>query len=313
MLLMTETPGSLMLLDTASMYFRAFFGAPEHLAPDGTNVNAVRGLVGYITRLVEEYQPSDLVCCWDDDWRPAWRVELLPTYKAHRVVEEVATAPDVEEVPDPLEVQVPIIREVLAAFGISVVGAPGYEADDVIGTLATGAGQPVDVVTGDRDLFQLVDDAAGVRVLYIGKGVGRHERVDEAWVYAKYGVEASQYADFATLRGDASDGLPGVKGVGEKTAATLLERYDDLAGVVAAAEDPDSGLAPGPRRKILDAADYLAVAPKVVAVARDLDLPRNGHRLPDAPADPDALAELTERWSLASPVERLTKLLARRA
>ncbi|KAA1429508.1 5'-3' exonuclease [Nocardioides antri] len=300
-----------MLLDTASMYFRAFFGAPEALAPDGTNVNAVRGMVSYIAYLVEQYRPSHLVCCWDDDWRPQWRVDLLPTYKSHRVVVPVEGAPDVEEVPDPLEAQVPIIREVLDAFGIAVVGAPGYEADDVIGTLATGAGQPVDVVTGDRDLFQLVDDGADVRVLYIGKGVSKHERVDEAWVLDKYGVSARQYADFATLRGDPSDGLPGVKGVGDKTAATLLGRFGDIAGIIAAAGDPDSDLAPGPRLKIKDAADYLAVAPTVVAVARDLDLPRgDALALPSAPADPDAVATLTERWGLGSPVERLTTVLA---
>ncbi len=162
-----------MLLDTASMYFRAFFGVPEILAPDGTTpVNAVRGLLDFISRLVDEYRPTDLVCCWDDDWRPQWRVDLVPTYKAHRVEEEVETAPDVEEVPDPLQVQIPIIRDVLAAYGITVVGAPEAEADDVIGTLATGAGQPVDIVTGDRDLFQLVDDEADVRVLYIARGVG---------------------------------------------------------------------------------------------------------------------------------------------
>ncbi len=148
----------LMLLDTASMYFRAFYGVPEIGAPDGTNVNAVRGLMDFISRLVDEYHPTDLVCCWDNDWRPQWRVDLIPSYKGHRVVEEVASAPDVEEVPDPLEAQIPIIVDVLDAFGICVMGADGYEADDVIGTLATEAGQPVDIVTGDRDLFQLVDD-----------------------------------------------------------------------------------------------------------------------------------------------------------
>lgn len=300
----------LLLLDTASLYFRAYFGSPEILAPDGTNVNAVRGLLGYISQLVDQYRPTHLVCCWDDDWRPQWRVDLIPTYKAHRVVEEVVGAPDVEEVPDPLELQVPVIREVLGAFGIAVVGAPGYEADDVIGTLATGAGMPVDVVTGDRDLFQLVDDAAAVRVLYVGKGVGRHERVDEAWVLDKYGVRADQYADFATLRGDASDGLPGVKGVGEKTAASMLQKYDDLAGILAAVDDPASDLGPGPRAKIREAAPYLAVAPEVVAVARDIDLPRDHLALPSSPADPDGLAALVERWSLASPVERLTGILA---
>lgn len=300
----------LLLLDTASMYFRAYFGAPEILAPDGTNVNAVRGLLGYIATLVEQYRPTDLACCWDEDWRPQWRVDLIPSYKAHRVVAEVEEAPDVEEVPDPLQAQVPVIREVLAAFGIAVVGAAGYEADDVIGTLATGAGMPVDIVTGDRDLFQLVSDASGVRVLYIGKGVGRHERVDEEWVLAKYGVRADQYADFATLRGDTSDGLPGVKGVGEKTAAALLTSYGTLDAIVAAAEAGDRGIAAGLRAKIQDAADYLLVAPKVVAVARDIPLDRTGLGLPAAAADGEGLDALAERWGLSSPVERLLGVLA---
>ena len=164
------------------MYFRAFFGVPEITNDEGTPVNAVRGFMDFISRLVSQYDPDQLVCCWDNDWRPAWRVELLPTYKTHRVVAERASGPDIEEVPDPLEMQVPIILEVLDAFGITVRGADGYEADDVIGTLATGAAGPVDVVTGDRDLFQVVDDDAGVRVLYIARGVGNHERVDNAWV-----------------------------------------------------------------------------------------------------------------------------------
>jgi len=298
-----------MLLDTASMYFRAFFGVPEYAAPDGTNVNAVRGLMDYISRLVGEYRPSHLVCCWDDDWRPQWRVDLIPSYKSHRVVEEVPVAPDVEEVPDPLQAQIPIILEVLAAFGICVIGAPGYEADDVIGTLATDAGQPVDVVTGDRDLFQLVDDTAEVRILYIAKGVGRHERVDNAWVKQKYSVNAAQYADFGTMRGDASDGLPGVKGVGEKTAATLLQRFGDLDSIVAAAHDPDADMGPGPRAKIKAALDYLAVAPTVVAVARDIDLDRSAMALPSLPVDADRVAALAAQWGLESPTERLLGVL----
>ena len=305
-------PGRLMLLDTASMYFRAFYGVPEYKSPDGTNVNAVRGLLGYIARLVEEYQPTDLVCCWDNDWRPQWRVDLIPSYKAHRVVEEVASAPDVEEVPDPLEAQLPIMLDVLEAFGIRVIGADGFEADDVIGTLATGAGQPVDAVTGDRDLFQLVDDEADVRILYIGKGVGRHERVTEEWITEKYAVKASQYADFAAMRGDASDGLPGVAGVGEKTAATLLQRFDDLDGILAAAQDPDSEMGPGPRGKIKASLDYLAVAPAVCAVARDIDLDRSDLTLPRVPADPDRVLALAEQWGLESPAERLVKVLSTR-
>ena len=300
-----------MVLDSASMYFRAFFGVPEVLAPDGTPVNAVRGFMDFISRLVGEYRPTHLVCAWDNDWRPQWRVDLIPSYKAHRVVaERPGPKPDIEEVPDPLERQVPIILEVLDAFGICVVGADGYEADDVIGTLATGAPMPVDVVTGDRDLFQLVDDKAGVRILYIAKGVGNHERVTDEVVVAKYSVLPSQYADFSTMRGDASDGLPGVPGIGEKTAATLLLRFGDLQAIVAAAADPESEMSPGPRRRILDAADYLDVAPTVVAVARHIDLAAYDATLPSAPRDPALVDVLAERWGLGSAPGRLTAVLA---
>jgi len=300
-----------MLLDTASLYFRAFFGVPDSVqAPDGTPVNAVRGLLDFISRLVEDYQPTHLVCCWDNDWRPQWRVGLVPSYKQHRVVAvRPGDVPDLEEVPDPLEVQIPVIIDVLEAFGLCIVGADHYEADDVIGTLATGAGMPVDIVTGDRDLFQLIDDRAGIRVLYTARGVGKHERVTEHTIVEKYSVLPQQYADFATLRGDASDGLPGVAGVGDKTAASLLLKYGDLSGIRAAATDPGSDLGPGPRGKILAAADYLDVAPTVVAVARDIDLGTPDTTLPQQPKDPDALAALAARWGLRSPVERLTGVL----
>jgi 5'-3' exonuclease len=302
-----------MLLDTASLYFRAYFGVPDSVrAPDGTPVNAVRGLLDFISRLVGDYRPTHLACCWDNDWRPQWRVDLIPSYKAHRVEVVVPGAPDVEEVPDPLEVQIPVIVAVLEAFGIAVVGADGYEADDVIGTLATGAGMPVDVVTGDRDLFQLVDDDAEVRILYTARGVGRHERVTNQVVRDKYGVDGRQYADFAALRGDASDGLPGVAGVGEKTAATLLGRFGDLEGILAASLDPASDLAPGPRRKLKDSAAYLAVAPTVVEVACDIDLGSPDLTLPRTPKDPGALVALSEKWGLGGSVTRLVETLTAR-
>jgi 5'-3' exonuclease len=301
-----------MLLDTASLYFRAFFGVPDSItAPDGTPVNAVRGLMDFISRLVGEYHPTHLACCWDDDWRPDWRVELLPSYKAHRVVEEQPVAPDVEVVPDALAAQVPVILEVLDAFGIAVVGADHHEADDVIGTLATTASMPTDIVTGDRDLFQLVDDERAVRVLYVARGVSRHERVDNAWVRDKYGIDAHQYADFATLRGDASDGLPGVPGVGDKTAATLLRRFGTVEALRAAVDDPASDLAPGPRGKLRAAADYLAVAPAVVRVVRDLALGSPDLRLPDSPRSLDRVVELAQQWGLESPATRLTQTLSR--
>ena len=301
-----------LLLDTASLYFRAFFGVPDSVrAPDGTAVNAVRGLMDFISRLVIEYDPTELVCCWDDDWRPQWRVALLPSYKSHRVVTEVAgTVPDVEEVPDQLAIQIPIIVEMLAAYGIAVVGHPEMEADDVIGTLATDAQMPVDIVTGDRDLFQLVDDQARVRVLYTARGVGRHERVDNAWVRAKYGVDAGQYAAFATMRGDASDGLPGVAGVGEKTAATLLNRFGTLESIIAAAADPGSDMGPGPRAKIKAAADYLALAPTVVSVRRDLNLNVGDPSRPRVPFDPTAVQALDVKWGLGSSATRLANALA---
>ena len=300
----------LMLLDSASLYFRAFYGVPDTVrAPDGTPVNAVRGFLDIITRLVTTYEPTHLVACWDDDWRPQWRVDLIPTYKSHRVAEVTAVGPDVEVVPDPLEVQVPIIRQTLDALGIVIVGAEAHEADDVIGTLATRAALPVDVVTGDRDLFQLVDDASDVRVIYTARGMSNLEIVTDATVVKKYGVLPSQYADFATLRGDASDGLPGVAGIGEKTAATLLAAHGDLPGIIAAADAGD-GMSAGLRSKILTGLSYLEVAPTVVEVVKDLDLPDVDARVraPDERQRADAAA-LAERWALGSAVTRILDAL----
>ena len=305
----SESSRKHLLLDTASLYFRAYFGVPDTVrAPDGTPVNAVRGLLDFIARLTNTYRPSHLVCCWDDDWRPQWRVDLIPSYKAHRVVQARADDVDVEVTPDPLETQVPMIREVLHALRIPVVGAPHHEADDVIGTLASTAEGPVDVVTGDRDLFQLVSDARDVRVLYTARGVGRLEVVTDATVVAKYGVLPEQYADFAAMRGDTSDGLPGVKGIGDKTAAALLRAYGDLDGIRAAAADPGSAMGTGVRAAITGATDYLDVAPKVVEVVRDLPLPPLGDIAAVAPlddADRAQVAELQERWGLGSSVTRV--------
>ncbi|MFE6102591.1 5'-3' exonuclease H3TH domain-containing protein [Streptomyces laurentii] len=302
-----------MLLDTASLYFRAYFGVPDSVrAPDGTPVNAVRGLLDFITRLVQDHRPDDLVACWDDDWRPQWRVDLIPSYKAHRVAEVTEPGrPDEEEIPDTLGPQVPVIVDVLDALGIARVGAAGFEADDVIGTLSARAAGPVDIVTGDRDLFQLVDDGRGVRVLYPRKGVGDCDLVDEELIRTKYGVRADQYADFAALRGDASDGLPGVKGIGEKTAAQLITEYRDLAGVRAAAADRTSRLTPAKRRGVVEAAEYLDVAPTVVRVARDVPLPEFSPALPAAPQDPEALMALVERWGLGGAVGRMLPVLER--
>ncbi|MEU0373530.1 5'-3' exonuclease [Streptomyces sp. NPDC006283] len=301
-----------MLLDTASLYFRAYYGVPDSVrAPDGTPVNAVRGLLDFIARLVQDHRPDDLVACWDNDWRPQWRVDLIPSYKAHRVAEEHDLGPDEEEVPDTLTPQIPVIEAALAAVGIARVGADGYEADDIIGTLTARATGPVDIVTGDRDLFQLVDDERERRVLYPLKGVGTLQATDEAWLREKYGVDGPGYIDLALLRGDPSDGLPGVPGIGEKTAAKLLDAYGDLDGIMAAVGDRTSRLTPAQRQRLDEARAYIAVAPKVVRVAADVALPDFDASLPSAPRDPVALEELAERWGLGGAVVRLVSALQR--
>ncbi|GGV67870.1 MULTISPECIES: 5'-3' exonuclease [Streptomyces] len=308
---MSTRPGKTLLLDTPSLYFRAYFGVPESVeAPDGTPVNAVRGLLDFIDRLVKDHRPDRLVACMDADWRPRWRVELIPSYKAHRVAEEHPEGADTEEVPDTLSPQVPVIEEVLDAIGIARVGVAGYEADDVIGSYAARATGPVDIVTGDRDLYQLVDDTRRVRVLYPVKGVGTLQVTDDAVLRAKYGVDGSGYADLALLRGDPSDGLPGVPGIGEKTAARLLERFGDLAGIMAAVDDPGSGLTPSQRKRLAEARPYLAVAPKVVRVATDVPLPAVDTELPRSPRDPAALDALASRWGLGGSLQRLLDTLA---
>jgi 5'-3' exonuclease len=297
---------TLMLLDSASLYFRAFHGIPETVqAPDGSPVNAVRGFVDMVAQLVRTRRPTRLVACLDADWRPAFRVAALPSYKTHRVGPYGGEAE-----PPGLTPQVPIILAVLAALGIAAVGVPGFEADDVIGALAFHADGPVEVVTGDRDLFQVVRDEPPVRVLYTGKGVAKLEVYGEAEVAARYGIPGRGYADFAILRGDPSDGLPGVPGVGERTAAALVSRFGSLDGILAALESGDGGGFPaGSRARLLAAQDYLRAAPVVTRVQTDLPLPAYDDRLPTGPADPAGLVELGERWALDSALNRLLAAL----
>jgi len=296
----------LLLLDTPSLYFRAFYGIPDTItAADGTPVNAIRGLLDFIARLVRDAKPTRFVAAMDDDWRPAWRVEALPSYKAHRV-----SPGGGDQTPPGLEVQVPIIEDVLDALGLARLGAKNYEADDVIGTLATTAGCPVDIVTGDRDLFQLVRDDQPVRLVYTAKGVGQATAWDEAAVSAKYAIPGRGYGEFAILRGDPSDGLPGVPGVGEKTAAALVTKFGTAEAILAAAESgSDDGFPAGARAKVLAATDYLSRAPAVVRVVCDIDLPAIDDRLPSAPRDAERLLELADRWSLEGALNRVLNAL----
>ncbi|MBU9765459.1 5'-3' exonuclease [Mycobacterium sp. TNTM28] len=309
-----------LLLDGASMWFRSYFGVPSSIkAPDGRPVNAVRGFLDSIATLVTRERPGRLVVCRDDDWRPQWRVDLVPSYKAHRVEEPRPDGiPDVEEVPDELSPQVEMIMELLDAFGIATAGAPGFEADDVLGTLATREQHdPVVVVSGDRDLLQLVRDqpAPPVRVLYIGRGLAKATKYGPAEVAETYGVPLDRagagYAELALLRGDPSDGLPGVAGIGEKTAATLLARHGSLQGIQAAAEDPKSALSKAHRSKLLAAVDYIAAAEPVVRVATDapVTLSTSTDDLPLAADDPGRVAELAAAYGVTSSISRLQTAL----
>ncbi|HEX7355476.1 MAG TPA: 5'-3' exonuclease [Mycobacteriales bacterium] len=287
-----------MLLDGASMWFRAFYGVPASVtAPDGTPVNAVRGFLDHVARLITTHRPRQLVCCLDHDWRPQFRVDALPSYKAHRVVEGNDT-----DTPDELAPQVEVILAVLDAVGICVAGSSGFEADDVIGTLAAQAQSDVLVVTGDRDLFQLIDQRT--RVVYT---VTKDAVLDEDFVRRKYGLpSAAAYADFALLRGDPSDGLPGVPGVGEKTAAALITKYGSIDGLLAAL---DGGADVTGGAKVAAARAYVEAAGPVVRVVRDCPLPPLKAALPASPDDPDGLVALADRWGIRSSASRLVTAL----
>ena len=271
--------------------FRAFFGIPvtAFKAPDGQPVNAVRGFLDMLGRLVTDRKPRAIVVATDKDWRPAFRVNVLPSYKTHRLVQG--------NMPPELEPQEPIIHAVLAAIGVEVMGADGFEAEDVIASLLPKITGTVEIVTGDRDLFALVRDP-DVRVLYTQQGIGRLLVVDEAEVERRYGIPGRSYGDFAVLRGDPSDGLPGVPGVGEKTAAQLVRRYKDLDGIVA------SG-------KLGEAANaYIQRARRVGVPVSVAPVPTPKGTRPTKAIDPAALAKLDKTYGIGSVTERLLRALA---
>ncbi len=293
-----------MLVDAAGLYFRAFHAVPDSVtAPDGRPVNAIRGFLDMAASVIEKRRPTRWVACLDLDWRPAFRVELVPSYKAHRVAPAGG-----EEIPDLLAPQVPLLLEVLTALGLACAGAEGFEADDVIATLAARDDDAVEVLTGDRDLLALADDR--VTVLYTGRGIAKMQAFGPAEVQEKYGVPAAHYADFAVLRGDPSDGLPGVPGVGEKTAAALVSRFGAIEDILAAAQDGQEGFPAGAATKVRDSADYLAVAPAAVRGRTDAEVAAVADELPDTAREPERLAELVTELGLAGPVGRMQRAIA---
>ncbi|MBF8251885.1 MAG: 5'-3' exonuclease [Actinobacteria bacterium] len=297
---------TLMLLDSASLWYRAYYGMPDTLvAPDGTPVNAIRGYIDMTARLISIYKPDRLVACLDGDWRPSWRVELFPEYKANRLEAEG----EEEEEPETLTPQIPILLDLLDLFGIPVVGVDDYEADDVMATYAEMEKGPIRIVTGDRDLFQMVDDKRDIKVVYLAKGISQHDLVDLKYVSDRYQIPGERYALFAMFRGDPSDGLPGVRGIGEKGAALIANNFANVDDVLAGAHGAHESLSPALAKKIIAGSDYLKIAPTVVQVARNVSLPRVDISMPKTPKDLSQIYQFKERHGLGASVDRLISAL----
>jgi 5'-3' exonuclease len=296
---------TLMLLDSASLWYRAYFGMPDTLvSPTGMPVNAIRGYLDMTSRLLVKYQPNRLVACLEGDWRPSWRVDLFPDYKLNRLDET-----GVEEEPDTLGPQIPILLDVLDALGIPMVGVDDYEADDLMATFSVKQNGPIRIVTGDRDLFQLVDDKRDVKVVYLAKGISNHDLVDLKWIEKKYEIPGDRYSLFAIIRGDPSDGLPGIRGIGEKGAAAIANQFRTLPEVMKAAESGDERLTSNLRKKLLESADYALIAPKLVGCAVDVAIPEMSIDLPRKPDSLEKITSLKEEFGLGASIDRIISAL----
>ena len=290
--------------DTATMYYRAFFAVPESVtAPDGTPSGAVRGFLDMAASFISAYPAKQIAFAWDTDWRPSWRVNLISSYKTHRLDED-SVSDGVELIPDTLSPQISAISEILDAIGVARPGQVEFEADDILGTLVAQTKTNSYVVTGDRDLFQLVNDKTKNKVISMNKGMKNLEVVDDDFLLRKYGITGKQYAAFSTLRGDPSDGLPGVKGIGEKTASTLVAKYGSVEGVIKAALKDDPELKASIKVNILAATDYLAKALEVVTVRTDAKLPKVLAR-PIKIKNQKELVFIANDWGLVKQVNRL--------
>jgi len=295
-----------MLLDSASLWYRAYYGMPDTLlSPTGMPVNAIRGYIDMTARLISMYSPNRIVACIEGDWRPSWRVDLFPAYKANRLEDEG----DVEAEPETLTPQIPVLLDLLDAFGIPMVGVEDYEADDVMATFAVREKGPIRIVTGDRDLFQLVDDRRDVKVVYLAKGISQHDLVDISWVANKYGIPGDRYALFAMFRGDPSDGLPGVKGIGEKGAALIANNFASVDEALAGAKAGHEVLSASLAKKIIEGADYLKIAPTLVNCARDVAIPSMTIAMPTKPEDLSAIYAIKDEYGLGASVDRLISAL----
>jgi len=296
---------TLLLVDSASLWYRAYYGMPDTLvSPDGTPVNAIRGFLDMTARLITQYKPDRIVACLEGDWRPTWRTELFPGYKANRVDEEGE-----EDEPDTLAPQIPILLDILDLFGMPMVGVDDYEADDLIATYSKNEPGPTFIVTGDRDLFQLVDDRRKVKVIYLAKGFSAQEVVDLNWVSQKYGIPGERYALFAMIRGDASDGLPGVRGIGEKGAAVIANSFKTIEEALEAAHNDDDRLTPLLRKRLIEGSEYIAIAPTLVHCALNVPLPKMELKVPRTPKDLSDIYAFKDKYGLGASVDRLISAL----
>jgi 5'-3' exonuclease len=294
-----------MLLDSASLWYRAYYGMPDTLlSPEGEPVNAIRGYLDMVARLITIYQPNRIVACIEGDWRPTWRTDLFPGYKANRVDDSGD-----EEEPDTLGPQIPILLDVLEEFGFPVIGVDDYEADDVMATIAVSQPGPTRIVTGDRDLFQLVNDKKKIAVVYLAKGITNHDLVDLKYIEHKYGIPGDRYALFAMIRGDASDGLPGVRGIGEKGAAIIANNFTSIEDALAAAFRDDDRLTPALRKKLIEGESYIEIAPTLVHCALDVPIPKIDMKKPAKPQSLDSLYELQKRYGLGASIDRMISAL----
>ena len=296
---------TLMLLDSASLWYRAYFGMPDTLvSPSGLPVNAIRGYLDMTSRLLVKYKPDRLVACLEGDWRPSWRVELFPDYKLNRIDEEGE-----EDEPDTLGPQIPILLDVIDALGIAMVGVDDYEADDLMATFSVKQQGPIRIVTGDRDLFQLADDKRDVKIVYLAKGISNHDLVDLKWIADKYQIPGDRYALFAMIRGDSSDGLPGIRGIGEKGAANIANQFSSLNDVMQAAHNDDERLSGNIRKKLVESAAYAAIAPKLVSCALDVAIPKMEIRIPKQPKSMKKIEDLKNEYGLGASIDRITNAL----
>jgi 5'-3' exonuclease len=294
-----------MLLDSASLWYRAYFGMPDTLvSPTGQPVNAIRGYLDMTSRLLVKYQPNRIVACLEGDWRPSWRVELFPDYKLNRLDEEGG-----EEEPDTLGPQIPILLDVLDALGIPLLGVDDYEADDLMATFSVKQPGPVRIVTGDRDLFQLADDKRDVKIVYLAKGISNHDLVDLKWIQNKYQIPGDRYALFAMIRGDSSDGLPGIKGIGEKGAMVIANLFKTLPDVMQAAANSDERLSANIRKKLLESSQYAAIAPKLVSCALDVAIPEMDIAMPKKPKSLEKIEKLKVEFGLGASIDRIMSAL----